>query len=101
MATPAVARSPPETSDGRRAWPPSRPPTVRGGGLRHGRRAGHGCLALHLVRVRCGRGSHDVGASRATNVTRNGAGATKDAPAALAEPRAPFGRSSARPQENG
>src|SRR3954454_9187938 len=40
VATPAVARSPPETSDGRRAWPPSRPPTVRGGGLRHGWRGG-------------------------------------------------------------
>ena len=42
VTTPAVARSPPETSDGRRAWPPSRPPTVRGGGLRHGRQGGQG-----------------------------------------------------------
>src|SRR3954466_4762206 len=42
------------------------------------RGAGHGVPAL-LDRDRHGRGSHDVGASRAPNVTRNRPRATKDA----------------------
>src|SRR4051812_31184400 len=79
VATPAVARSPPETSDGRRARPPSRPPTVRGGGLRHGWRGGARRPRPSSIVFRHGRGSHDVGASRAPNVTRNRPRATKDA----------------------
>src|SRR3954447_9841540 len=93
VATPAVARSPPETSDGRRAWPPSRPPTVRGGGLRHGRGRGTDASpsTLFVIDAVGGRTTYERRAPRTSR--GNAAAATKDAiRAPVADRPTAFGR---------